>query len=123
VNENGAISRRCDEENGYNEGYRGIDDGDEDCREDADETECNQVTEARGNGRGNVVCIFLRIHAQCVSYENVPGFSEYLRQNNTKVHMKDPKSRLERHAEDIEVQTTMMNLYGTVSRLVTELTK
>lgn len=42
--------------------------------------------------------------------DDKPGLREYLRQNRTRVHMNDPSNKLERHAEDIDVHTTIMNL-------------
>ena len=42
---------------------------------------------------------------------DAPGLREKCRQRTTSVHIKDPRIRLDRHAEVIPVDATMMNLH------------
>lgn len=41
----------------------------------------------------------------------LPGFKANFRQKITNVHMKEPRIKLDRHAEVIPVEATMMNLF------------
>ena len=41
----------------------------------------------------------------------VPGSRPYLRQRTMRKHMKEPKNRHERHAADMDVEATVMNLF------------
>ncbi len=42
-----------------------------------------------------------------------PGSRPNFRHNTTKPHIKDPRSMLDRHAEHMAADVTMMNLAGT----------
>ena len=108
--EDGAISQRCNQEKGYNQRNRGINDRDENCREDANKAKSDEVAKTCGNRWGNIICIRVNFHVEGMrDLMDIPGFREYLRQKRTRVHMKEPNRRLKRYADDIEAQIATTN--------------